>query len=135
MTGQALDGATVTFPEPGRPAMVLFLAHWCPHCQVEIQDTRDWVAAGNLPDDVDLVGVATYIDPVRPNHPPSEWFVDEGWHHPTIADADETIARAYGLTQFPYWVIVDADGQVVDRRAGTQTEAQFEEMLAIAQDG
>lgn len=131
-TGMTQDGSDLTTPAQGRPTMLLFLAHWCPHCQEEIKTARDWVADGNLPDDVDLAGVATHIDPARPNHPPSAWFLDEDWAQPTIADADAAVATTYGLTELPYWVIVDADGKVVDRRGGEQTETQIDEMLAVA---
>lgn len=132
VTGFAPDGTELTTPAEGRPTMLLFLAHWCPHCQIEITTAHDWIEDGNLSEDVDLSAVATAIDPTRANHPPSAWFEDEDWSQPSIADADTAVGQAYGLSQFPYWVIVDADGKVVDRRAGEQTEPDFEEMMNLA---
>jgi thiol-disulfide isomerase/thioredoxin len=132
-TGVTPDGATVTMPTEGRPTMMVFLAHWCPHCQKEIVEAQEWIEEGNVPDEVDVVGVSTAIDPTRPNHPPSAWFEKEGWTSPTIGDASLVVGEAYGLTEFPYWVTVDADGRVVDRRVGEQTDAGFAEMAALAQ--
>ena len=48
---------TVTSPTgsielDGTAKVILFLAHWCPHCQAEVPVVKAWVDAGNLPDDV-----------------------------------------------------------------------------------
>ena len=43
----ALDG--------GRPKVLLFLAHWCPHCQPEVPLVQAWLDSGGLPADVDLI--------------------------------------------------------------------------------
>ncbi|MEX2134214.1 MAG: hypothetical protein WEB67_08740, partial [Acidimicrobiia bacterium] len=53
----------------GRPKIVLFLAHWCSHCQAEVPVVQSWLDAGNLPDDVDIYSVATATDRLRPNWP------------------------------------------------------------------
>src|SRR4029450_5388117 len=59
LQGQDLDGGQVTQPTSGRPTIILFLAHWCPHCQREVPLVQEWSDAGQLPEDVDLVAVAT----------------------------------------------------------------------------
>lgn len=129
LEGTSLDGETVTAPVQGRPTVLLFLAHWCPHCQREVPVVQDWLADRNLPDGVDLVAVATSIDPSRPNYPPAAWLESEGWTAPTIADATGAAASAYGLSAFPYWVAVDADGNIVERRVGELTPAQITELV------
>ena len=82
------DGA-VSFGGPdaeGRPTLVVFLAHWCPHCQAEVPRLTAWAEAGNAPDDVDIVAVSTNVSRVRDNFPPSDWLDDEGWPFPTMKD-------------------------------------------------
>lgn len=131
--GRDRDGDQITVPEAGRPTIVLLLAHWCPHCQAEVPVVQDWVDDGGLPDDVDLVAVATSIDESRPNYPPSDWLETEGWTSPTVADADGSIAEAYGLSSFPYWVVVDGSGEVVLRVTGELTPDQLDQLVVAAQ--
>ena len=133
--GTDLSGATRVVPTTGRPTILLFLAHWCPHCQREVPVVQDWVQSGGLPEDVDLVGVATAMSDVRPNWPASSWLAREGWTAPTVADAGNQAAVAYGLSGFPYWVVLDADGKVVERRTGELSTEQIDAMVQAARDG
>jgi thiol-disulfide isomerase/thioredoxin len=130
--GQGRDGAQLTAPAPGRPTVLLFLAHWCPHCQEEVPAVQGWVDDGRVPGTVDLVAVSTAVTSDRPNYPPSAWLDREGWSVPTIADATGVAAEAYGLTAFPFWVVVDAEGQVVERLTGEVSEARFDALAAAA---
>jgi cytochrome c biogenesis protein CcmG/thiol:disulfide interchange protein DsbE len=130
--GQDRDGETVTAPTSGRPTILLFLAHWCPHCRREVPAVQEWVDAGEMPAGVDVVAVSTAVDPSRPNHPPSAWLDREHWTLPTMADADGTAAAAYGVSAFPFWVAVDAQGTVVERRSGELTLDQVEDLAATA---
>ncbi len=96
----------------------MFIAHWCPHCQAEVPLIQTWVSAGGVPQGVDLVSVATGIDPTRPNYPPEAWLQREGWTVPVIADPTNSVAGAYGLPAYPYWVFIGPDGKVVARAVG-----------------
>jgi thiol-disulfide isomerase/thioredoxin len=131
--GRDRDGDELTAPEAGRATIMLFVAHWCPHCQAEAPVVQQWVDDGGLPDDVELVTVTTSIDESRPNYPPSDWLTDEGWTSPTIADADGHAAEAYGLSAFPYWVVVDADGRIVLRTTGELAPDQIDQLVEVAQ--
>ena len=104
----------------GRPTMLVFLAHWCPHCQAELPHYVELAEQGAL-DDLRTVAVLTSTTEDRPNFPPSAWLDDEGWTGERFYDdRDGTAAQAYGLTSFPYTVFVDGDGVVVDRFSGEQ---------------
>jgi thiol-disulfide isomerase/thioredoxin len=109
---------TASIELDGTAKVILFLAHWCPHCQAEVPVVQNWVDAGNLPDDVELISISTAIDPNRPNYPPSEWLEREGWTAPVIEDASGAVASAYGMTAFPYFVFVNAGGTVTARITG-----------------
>ena len=126
---------TVTTPTAsielnGRAKVLLFLAHWCPHCQAEVPVVQDWIDAGSLPDDVDLISVSTGIDPSRPNYPPDEWLEREGWTSPVIVDESGAVADAYGLSAFPYWVFVNADGTVAGRLTGELRTSDLDTIVA-----
>ena len=100
-------------PIEGEATMIVFLAHWCPACNAEVPVINSWLAEDGLPEGVELRTVATGIDPTRPNFPPDQWLRERSWTVPTIVDPDGSIAAAYGLEAYPYWVFVDRDGTVV----------------------
>jgi cytochrome c biogenesis protein CcmG, thiol:disulfide interchange protein DsbE len=115
--GQAVDIA----PGTDGPMMVVFLAHWCPHCNAEVPVLLDWEASGDLPAELQVVGVSTAVAADRPNYPPGQWLADKGWDWPVIADdVEQTAVQAYGVTGYPYITFIDADGNVVARTSGEQ---------------
>ena len=133
VTGSTFDGQTVTIGQDGRAKLVMFLAHWCPHCRAEVPVITDWLASNGMPDDVDLYAVSTGVSADAPNYPPSEWLEREGWPVTTIADdADSSVAAAFGLRSYPYFVAIDADGNVVARTSGELTVEQLDQLLAAA---
>lgn len=130
--GADFDGeATAIDPASGDATIVLFLAHWCPHCQEEVPVVGQWLATNPLPDGVEFVSVATSTDPARPNFPPAAWLEGEAWPVPVIVDdADGTVARAYGLSAFPFWVFIAPDGTIVQRWAGALEPADLTQIAA-----
>jgi cytochrome c biogenesis protein CcmG, thiol:disulfide interchange protein DsbE len=135
LTGTTQDGEPMTFGPDGRAKIIVYLAHWCPHCQAEVPVVQDWVDAGNLPDSVDLLTVSTAIDERRPNYPPDEWLEREGWTAPVLVDDDGSAAQASGLSAFPFFVAVDADGTVVGRASGQLTPTQLSQIADLVAEG
>ena len=132
-TGQSFDGTPVAIRNDGRAKVILFVAHWCPHCRNEIPELADWLKSNELPNGVDVYAVSTAVDSKRPNYPPSEWLKGEDWTAPTLADSsDGKAAEAYGLSAFPYFVAVDGSGKVVARTSGEITTGQFAELAQSA---
>lgn len=136
LDGARFDGTPLRIAADGRPKVLVFLAHWCPHCQREVPVLADWLTTNGTPDDVDLYGIATSTTPDRPNYPPSAWLEREDFTVPTLADdADSSAAQAFGLSGFPYFVAVDADNRVVARASGELTIDQWEALLEQARTG
>ncbi len=118
LTGQSFDGTPVTI-EPGKPTLVVFAAHWCPHCRREIPLLVLWNIDGGVPAGLQVVGVATGTDKTLTNFPPSSWLEQEHFPWPVMADdAAGTAAGAFGLPGYPYFVLLDASGKVVWRGSG-----------------
>jgi thiol-disulfide isomerase/thioredoxin len=132
LRGYSFDGQPITVSPAGDAKIVIFVAHWCPHCRAEVPRIVDWLAAGQLPG-VRLVAVSSGVDASRPNYPPSQWLAREGWAIPTIADdTDGTAGGAVGLTGYPYFVAVKADGTVAARASGEQNLEQLQAMVTLA---
>jgi len=108
-------------PGDGHPKLVMALAHWCPHCQAELPTFVSWLANHPLPANVELIAIATAIDPTRPNYPPSAWLEGEHWPGRVLVDdANSSALAALGLNSFPGWVLVGSDGTVLERLTGEQ---------------
>jgi cytochrome c biogenesis protein CcmG, thiol:disulfide interchange protein DsbE len=129
--GVAFDGTPVEVAGDGTPRLLLFLAHWCPHCQREVPKIQELVDAGGVPDGVEVVAVATSTSASQPNYPPSSWLAGEGWSSSILVDDDQSsTSRAYGVTAFPYGVYLDGDGRVMARTAGAVEMPVVEQLLA-----
>jgi len=114
-----LTGEELQIKPVGKPLVVAFFAHWCPHCQREVAALTEWLMANKLPGNVDLIAVSTFEAPERGNHPPKRWLEDEGWKYPVIADSpSHAVADAFGAVSVPYFVFVEADGTVAFRMSG-----------------
>ena len=130
VTGRDFDGSAVRIVEDTRPKAIVFLAHWCPHCQREVGDLTAWLEDNELPKGVDLYTVSTFADPTRGNYPPDRWLSDAGWSFPVLVDDEESsVAEAFGLAGTPFWVFTAGDGTVVGRSSGALEPEQLEQLL------
>jgi thiol-disulfide isomerase/thioredoxin len=130
VTGTDYDENTVTIENDGRPKAVVFLAHWCPHCQGEVPEVQRWLNDTGGVDGVDLYSVSTAVLAQPSNYPPSEWLEEEGWTVPLIRDdARSSVLTAYGDGAFPYWVFVNSDGTVALRVQGRIPINDLEQIL------
>ncbi|HET7168975.1 MAG TPA: TlpA disulfide reductase family protein [Candidatus Limnocylindrales bacterium] len=135
VSGSAFDGSSVKIDADGRPKVVIFLAHWCPHCQAEVPVVQAWINAKGMPEGVDLVTVATGIDPKAPNYPPDAWLAREGWTVPVIVDSTNSVGQAYGLSAYPFWTFIGSDGTVRARATGEMSIADLEAKIAGLRGG
>jgi thiol-disulfide isomerase/thioredoxin len=113
-------------PAADGPTMVVFLAHWCPHCAAEIPVLNEWRDSGEVPEGLNIVGVSTGVTTGQPEFPPDQWLAEADWEWPVLAD-DRAVADgvpwgpamvAYGGQGTPTMVFVDGDGRVFQRLSG-----------------
>ena len=127
--GESFTGGKTRIDASGAK-MILFLAHWCPHCQAEVPVVQSWLDSGGLPEGVEIVSVSTATDPAQPNYPPSEWLEREGWSVPVLVDdAGSSTGAAFGVNSYPFFVFVDADGKVHHRASGELSIEHIESIL------
>ncbi|MFM7082725.1 MAG: TlpA family protein disulfide reductase [Actinomycetota bacterium] len=125
MTAPVLEGFGFLGNEvtttPGNPMLLVFLAHWCPHCQAEVPVLVKWNQSGLVPDGLDVIAITTGTDDGAPNFPPSVWLANEKWPElwPVLVDnKDQTAGNAFGLAGYPYMTLIGADGKVLWRNSG-----------------
>lgn len=131
LEGVSFDGSGITIdPTDGRAKVVMFIAHWCPHCQAEVPRVQKWIEEGKQPKDVDIYAVSTAVNSDQVNYPPSKWIVRENFTPPVMLDnSDSKAATAYALPGFPYFVALNADGTVSQRGSGEVPIEQFDQMV------
>lgn len=133
LTGNDFKGnETVIGGTADRPTMVMFLAHWCPHCNAEIDRLVSYLADNGAPAGIRIALVTTGSDSTAPNWPPSQWLIDKGVSgFDVLADSQvQTAGAAWGLSSYPYIVMLDADGTVLSRMSGEQPEGFFADAFA-----
>ena len=134
LNGKSFDGTPISItPGDGRQYMVVFLAHWCPHCNAEIPQLIKWKESGSVPEGLQVIGISTSVASDRPNYPPSEWILATGWPWPIIADSEALdAAKAFGVTGFPFFAVIDGDGTVKVRVSGEVEPDVLDEILESA---
>ncbi len=130
ITSETPSGTVTVDPtQETQPVMLVFLAHWCPHCQAELPRLVQLQDAGEL-DGIRAVAVLIATDPRRPNYPPSEWLDRERWAGDRLFDdVAGTAAQAYGVTSFPFIVFLDGAGTVAERLSGEQPPGAIEQAV------
>ena len=130
--GEGFTGNPVT-TKTDAPQMIVFLAHWCPHCQREVPLLVEWERNGEVPAGLEVMAVATATNPTNPNFPPSEWLTREQFPAlwpVMVDDGANTAGNAFGVSGYPFFVLTDAEGKVVFRGSG---EISKEELTSIIQ--
>ena len=128
-SGPNEDSEIVSLENNGNAKVLLFLAHWCGYCRIEIPAVQEYILLNGIPEGVEIIAIVTSIDKARDNYPPHDWLKDEGWSETQIYDFDREIATAYGLNAFPYWVFLDKELNVVARRTGSLPLDQVGQLL------
>ena len=136
LKGFSFNGMEMTIKASGKPMLLVFLAHWCPHCNAEIPRLIEWKASGDLPETVQVIGITTGSRDDQANWPPSEWIVNMEWPWPVMADSEaQDAALAMGVSGYPGLVLIGGDGKVLARRSGEASISELNDWLAAAIPG
>ena len=131
--GEDWEGNRVAIEPDGRPKVVIFLAHWCPHCQREVPVVNSFIDAGLVPEGVDFLSVSIFATPNRVEFPPQNWLEREGWQLPVMADsADSEVAIAYGMSATPGWMVLDGQNRNLGRTSGELSPNEIAQLFTLA---
>jgi thiol-disulfide isomerase/thioredoxin len=64
-SGPDQNSEIISLEKNGKSKILLFLAHWCPHCQAEVPVVQEYIDTFGLPADVEVIGILTSIDRSR----------------------------------------------------------------------
>ncbi|HEX5586399.1 MAG TPA: TlpA disulfide reductase family protein [Acidimicrobiia bacterium] len=129
LVGEGFEKQPVTIAPSGKPQVVLFVAHWCPHCQAEVPRIVALAKSGAF-DGIDVSTVATGTSEQAPNYPPSAWLAGVKWPFTVMLDDTKgTAGQAYGLPSYPYFVFLDGDGKVLARATGEIAPSDLQGIL------
>lgn len=134
LEGTDLRGSAMGLSPGEHPTVVLFAAHWCGYCQAEVEELAPWLTEGGQ-GQVSFLTISTAVDAARPNYPPAAWFAREGWPGAVMTDSSaDDAARAFGVTGYPFFVFLDADGRVVGRMSGNVGHERLAEAIATLEE-
>ncbi len=133
VVGQDYNGDEVSITNDGKPKIIVFLAHWCPHCQAEVPRLTTRLGSGSETDGVAWYGIATASNSTRDNWTPAAWLTREGFPAPVIMDdINSSVLDAFGISSFPGWAIVGSDGTLVARATGELPNDIVDALVALA---
>jgi thiol-disulfide isomerase/thioredoxin len=112
----------------GKPVVINIWASWCPGCNEEAADLREF--AVDHPEAV-LLGV-DFQDTFSGAR---EFYERWGWKHPSIFDSSGSQTAQLGLFGLPTTLFLDADHRIAARVVGATDRAGFERGLALATSG
>ena len=126
----ALDGRQISLEQlKGKVVMVDFWSSWCVPCRVEgpllAETYREWRDRG-----VEFVGIAIWDE-----RGAVEEFIDRnGIEYANGIDDSGRIAVDWGVRGIPEKFFVNAEGQVVQKVIGPNTESTLDEILTRLTD-
>lgn len=136
VTGVDYNGEPVSITNDGQPKIIMFLAHWCGHCQAEVPRITARLGSGSETDGVAWYGIATSSNSTAPNWSPAAWLDQEGFPAPVIMDdIDSSALDAYGISSFPGWAVVGSDGNIIARATGELPAEAVDALIALAATG
>jgi thiol-disulfide isomerase/thioredoxin len=121
-----ITGKTVRLADfAGRPVVINVWASWCPECNEEAADLREFAAAHP---EVIVLG----LDFQDTRTGARSFYRRWAWTHPSIWDVAGTKTAAIGLIGMPTTYFLDEQHRIVAQVVGSTDRAGFERGLEIA---
>ncbi len=130
-------GNTHTLSEyKGKVIFLNFWTTWCGYCKEEMPDIQKlYEEHGQNNGDVVVLGVANPKSELFPNGADVEeseivqFLESSGYTYPTIMDTTGSLFRGYGISSFPFTLMIDRNGNVFGYVTGMLTKEQMDSIV------
>ena len=118
---KSLDGKTVNTAQlsnDGKPFIISFFATWCKPCLRELNAINEVYA--DWQDETGVKLIAISVDQAQNTNRVKPLVDRMGWDYEVLLDANSDFTRALNINSalIPVVLIVDGNGNIVDRRTG-----------------
>lgn len=119
------------FLQKNRPTLVKFWASWCPLCLATLEETRDW----RLDPDFSNTNIVTLASPgyLKEQSPKDfrQWYQGVNIEHlPVLVNDGGDLTREIGVSVYPSWALLDAQGRLQRVIKGHITKEQALGLIA-----
>lgn len=121
-----INGGQISLSDyKGKPVVLDFWASWCPNCR------RDMPVMNSLYEKYDGQVEVIAINMQEPENVAKKFFNGEGFSFRGALDATGNVTRDYGVGYTNTHVLIDKDGNIIDKFLGDITEDHFKQLLDI----
>lgn len=127
-TAQALDGETFTNASlSGRVTLLQFWATWCPVCR------EDQSAVDNIQSMFADQGLTVIAIDVGESEATVKTYLQASPRScPVVVDSGHSLAARFGAHAYPYYVLIDSQGNIAGTQSGGGGEASLQHLLRRA---
>ena len=129
---QTLNGESVEFVQSeGKVRIIMFWATWCSVCKSDMPTINE--IANTYKDDVVLIPLAA-VDGARETVDTVKAYAAQSSYNNLdfCIDVDSTVAKAAAIPGFPTFLIVDAQGYIIDIHIGALRATDADAYIAAA---
>jgi len=122
-----IDGNEVNIADlasNGKITVLNFWATWCIPCKKELNNIAEMYEDWQEMYDMELVAVS--IDDAKTKARVKSYVNGQAWEYLVLLDDNQSLKRALNFQEVPFTLLIDAEGNIVERMTGYEEGHEFE---------